>query len=59
MMLLVIDNYDSFTYNLVQYLGELGATVEVRRNDRVTLEEIENRLRPEQTASDSLHEACE
>jgi anthranilate synthase/aminodeoxychorismate synthase-like glutamine amidotransferase len=46
-MLLVIDNYDSFTYNLVQYLGELGATVEVRRNDRVTLEEIENRLRPE------------
>ena len=46
-MLLVIDNYDSFTYNLVQYLGELGATVEVRRNDRVTLEEIENSLRPE------------
>src|SRR5215203_5604118 len=47
-MILVIDNYDSFTYNLVQYLGELGATVEVRRNDRVTLEEIESRLRPEQ-----------
>lgn len=46
-MLLVIDNYDSFTYNLVQYLGELGATVEVRRNDRVTLDEIENELRPE------------
>jgi anthranilate synthase/aminodeoxychorismate synthase-like glutamine amidotransferase len=46
-MLLVIDNYDSFTYNLVQYLGELGATVEVRRNDKVTLEEIENQLRPE------------
>src|SRR5678815_5113290 len=46
-MLLVIDNYDSFTYNLVQYLGELGATVEVRRNDQVTLDEIENRLRPE------------
>jgi anthranilate synthase/aminodeoxychorismate synthase-like glutamine amidotransferase len=45
--LLLIDNYDSFTYNLVQYLGELGATVEVRRNDRVTLDEIENRLRPE------------
>ena len=38
-MLLVIDNYDSFTYNLVQYLGELGATVEVRRNDRVTLDD--------------------
>jgi anthranilate synthase/aminodeoxychorismate synthase-like glutamine amidotransferase len=46
-MLLVIDNYDSFTYNLVQYLGELGETVEVRRNDRVTIDEIENDLRPE------------
>lgn len=46
-MLLVIDNYDSFTYNLVQYLGELGQTVEVRRNNRVTLDEIENSLRPE------------
>lgn len=39
-MLLVIDNYDSFTYNLVQYLGELGAAMEVRRNDAITLEEI-------------------
>ena len=46
-MLLVIDNYDSFTYNLVQYLGELGETVEVRRNNRVTIEEIENELQPE------------
>ena len=46
-MLLVIDNYDSFTYNLVQYLGELGETIEVRRNNRVTIEEIENELRPE------------
>lgn len=46
-MLLVIDNYDSFTYNLVQYLGELGETVEVRRNNRVTVDEIENSLRPE------------
>jgi para-aminobenzoate synthetase component 2 len=46
-MLLVIDNYDSFTYNLVQYLGELGETVEVRRNNRVTLDEIENTLRPQ------------
>jgi len=45
-MLLVIDNYDSFTYNLVQYLGELGATMEIRRNDEVTLEEIENELKP-------------
>ncbi len=45
-MLLVIDNYDSFTYNLMQYLGELGETVEVRRNDHVTLDEIELTLRP-------------
>ena len=41
-MLLVIDNYDSFTYNLVQYLGELGEGVEVRRNDQVTVAEIED-----------------
>ncbi len=40
-MLLLIDNYDSFTYNLYQYLCELGAEVQVRRNDKVTLEEIE------------------
>ena len=46
-MLLVIDNYDSFTYNLVQYLGELGEAVEVRRNDQVTVDEIETNLRPE------------
>ena len=46
-MLLVIDNYDSFTYNLVQYLGELGAKMEVRRNDEVSIEEIETRLKPE------------
>ena len=46
-MVLVIDNYDSFTYNLVQYLGELGATVEVRRNNQVTADEIEQHLRPE------------
>src|SRR4051812_4469360 len=39
-MILVIDNYDSFTYNLVQYLGELGAELEVRRNDAVTVDEI-------------------
>ncbi|HEX6881352.1 MAG TPA: aminodeoxychorismate/anthranilate synthase component II [Terriglobales bacterium] len=42
----VLDNYDSFTYNLVQYLGELGAEVEVRRNDQVTCEEIES-IRPD------------
>ena len=40
-MLLMIDNYDSFTYNLVQYLGELGAEVRVARNDAITLEEID------------------
>ena len=40
-VIFVLDNYDSFTYNLVQYLGELGAEVEVRRNDEVTIEEIE------------------
>src|SRR6185295_2656497 len=45
-MLLVIDNYDSFTYNLVQYLGELGETIEVRRNDEVALDEIESQLNP-------------
>jgi len=45
-MLLMIDNYDSFTYNLVQYLGELGADVRVFRNDQITVEEIE-RLAPE------------
>jgi anthranilate synthase/aminodeoxychorismate synthase-like glutamine amidotransferase len=39
-MLFVIDNYDSFTFNLVQYLGELGAEMIVRRNDKVTVEEI-------------------
>ncbi|TCS98144.1 anthranilate synthase component 2 [Tepidimonas ignava] len=43
MNVLVIDNYDSFTYNLVQYLGELGADVEVVRNDEVTLHDIEAR----------------
>jgi para-aminobenzoate synthetase component 2 len=41
-MILVIDNYDSFTYNLVQYLWELGADVEVRRNDAVSIEEVES-----------------
>jgi len=40
-MILMIDNYDSFTYNLVQYLGELGAEVVVRRNDAITLDEVE------------------
>jgi anthranilate synthase component 2 len=45
-MLLMIDNYDSFTYNLVQYLGELGAEVRVFRNDKITLDEIES-LAPE------------
>ena len=46
-MLLVIDNYDSFTYNLVQYLGELGAEMRIVRNDEVTVDEIEGSIRPE------------
>ena len=45
-MLLMIDNYDSFTYNLVQYFGQLGEDVAVYRNDQITLEEIET-LSPE------------
>ncbi len=45
-MILVLDNYDSFTYNLVQYFGELGAELIVRRNDRTTIDEIEQ-LHPE------------
>jgi anthranilate synthase component II len=43
--LLMVDNYDSFTYNLVQYFGELGADVEVHRNDEITIDEIEARLK--------------
>ena len=46
-MLLVIDNYDSFTYNLVQYLGELGEQIEVCRNNEVSIDEIESTIRPE------------
>lgn len=45
-MILLLDNYDSFTYNLAQYLGQLGQKLEIRRNDQVTLDEIEE-LRPE------------
>ncbi|MFW1677476.1 aminodeoxychorismate/anthranilate synthase component II [Pontibacter sp. JAM-7] len=45
-MLLMIDNYDSFTYNVVQYLGELGAEIQVYRNDEITLEQIEQ-LQPQ------------
>ena len=45
-MMLMIDNYDSFTYNLVQYLGELGADVVVHRNDQITIDDIE-KMQPE------------
>ena len=45
-MILLLDNYDSFTYNLAQYLGQMGQDLEIRRNDRVTLDEIQD-LRPE------------
>ena len=47
-MVLVIDNYDSFTYNLVQYLGELGADMKIFRNDETTVDKIENELKPQQ-----------
>ena len=43
-MILLIDNYDSFTYNLAQFLGQLGAQLEVRRNDQITLDEIGDRI---------------
>ena len=43
--LLMVDNYDSFTYNLVQYFGELGAEVEVHRNDEITVDDIEVKLK--------------
>ena len=46
-MLLVVDNYDSFTYNLVQYLGELGSEMRVVRNDEVSVDEIETEIRPD------------
>ena len=46
-MLLVIDNYDSFTYNLVQYLGELGSEMRIFRNDEITVDEIESELKPQ------------
>ena len=42
-MILLLDNYDSFTYNLAQYLGQMGQQLEVRRNDQITLDEIEER----------------
>jgi para-aminobenzoate synthetase component 2 len=45
-VLLIIDNYDSFTYNLVQFVGELGAELTVRRNDEVTVDEIEEQIKP-------------
>jgi len=45
-MLLLLDNYDSFTYNLAQYLGQMGQQLEIRRNDQITLDEIEE-LQPE------------
>lgn len=45
-MILMIDNYDSFTYNLVQYLGEMGEELQIHRNDKITIEEIEG-LKPD------------
>jgi anthranilate/para-aminobenzoate synthase component II len=57
-MLLMIDNYDSFTYNLVQYFGELGADVRTFRNDEITIEEIEA-LKPTTSASRPARAAAE
>ncbi len=45
-MILLIDNYDSFTFNLAQYLGQMGQKIEIRRNDQISLDEIEE-LNPE------------
>ena len=53
-MLLLIDNYDSFTYNLFQYLSELGAEVKVVRNDKITLDEIE-KLTPDKKSFGFLY----
>ena len=53
-MILLIDNYDSFTYNLVQYFGELGEDVRVARNDEITLDEIE-RLAPARICISPMH----
>ena len=56
MRVLVIDNYDSFTYNLVQYLGELGAQLEVVRNDRASVDELlAARARPRRRLPGALH----
>ena len=53
-MLLMIDNYDSFTYNLVQYLGELGQEVIVYRNDQINLDEI-GKLAPDHIVLSLIH----
>ena len=53
--ILVVDNYDSFVYNLVQYLGELGADVHVIRNDELTVAEIEAPFQPEAGAYGGGH----
>ena len=50
-MILLIDNYDSFTYNLAQYLGQLGEKLEVRRNDQITLDEIAAHSKPDRIVS--------
>ena len=55
--LLMVDNYDSFTFNIVQYFGELGAEVEVFRNDEITLEGIAERRPDRLVRPERLHEA--
>ena len=57
MRVLVIDNYDSFTYNLVQYLGELGAEPDVVRNDLASVEELLSR-KPDRSVPDTEETMC-
>jgi anthranilate synthase component 2 len=54
----MIDNYDSFTYNIVQYLGELGAEVTVARNDEITIEQIDAMLDNSLKPNSSKNESC-
>ena len=55
-MIILIDNYDSFTYNLVHYLGELGAEVAVHRNDKITVEDVlARRARGDRAVARPLH----
>ena len=56
-MILLLDNYDSFTYNLAQYLGELGCTLEVHRNDKISVEQIARASRNDRHFARPVHPA--